>query len=199
MAKKIAPKLVKELRDKTGAGMMDAKEALTAAKGDLEKAETVLRKAGLLKAQKKSERQTREGLVHSYIHGEGRIGVLLEVNSETDFVARNEEFKKLVHDLALHIAAANPLYVSRDDVPASVVKKEKEIYKDQAAAAGKSGKVVGKIVEGKLEKYFQEACLLEQPFVRDSDMTVQDLISDKISVLGENIQVRRFTRYVLGE
>ena len=190
---------VKKLREQTGAGMMEAKRALVEASGDVAKAVEVLRKKGTLKAQAKAERSTKQGIVHAYIHGEGRIGVLLEVNCETDFVARNEEFKKLVHDIALHVAASAPLYVAREDVPASVIEKEKEIYVAAAVAEGKAGNIVEKIVAGRVEKFLQEVCLLEQPFVKDPDITIAELITQKVAVIGENIQVRRFTRYVLGE
>lgn len=195
----INAKQIKELRDKTGAGMMDAKKALEESGGDVDQAIENLRKAGALKAEKKADRVAAEGLIHAYIHGEGRIGVLVEVNSETDFVARNEEFRELVHDLALHIAASSPLYVSREEVPSDILEKEKDIYKEQALGEGKPGDVVDKIVAGKIAKYYEEVCLLEQPFVKDQDRTVEELIKEKIAVIGENIQVRRFTRYVLGE
>jgi len=196
---KITAKLVKELRDKSGAGMMDAKKALSAVGGEMDAALGYLRKTGFLKAQKKSERATGQGLIHSYIHGGGRIGVLIEVGSETDFVARNEVFANMVHDIALHIAAQNPLYVSREEVPESIVKKEREIYQEQAKAEGKSGDVVKKIVEGKLEKYYAQVCLLEQPFVKDEDVRVREVIDAAISKLGENIRVKRFARFELGE
>ena len=199
MDKKISAEEVKRFRELTGAGMMEAKSALMEADGDTSKAQEILRKKGQFVAGKKSDRTTKQGIVDSYIHGEGRIGVLLEVNCETDFVARNQEFKNLVHDLALHVAAQNPLYVSRDDVPVELVEKEKEIYVEGAKASGKPGAIVEKIVAGRVEKFFQEICLLEQPFVRDSDITVRELINQKIATIGENIQVRRFTRYVLGE
>lgn len=199
MPKNITAGEVKQLREKTGAGMMDAKKALQETGGDLKAAVEVLRKKGMLKASKKAQRMVRQGLVESYIHGDGRIGVLLEVNSETDFVARNKEFKDLVHDLALHIAASNPLYMAREDVPAEVVDKEREIYAAAAVAEGKGVEVAEKIVAGRLEKFFEEVCLLEQPFVKDPDLTVKDLITQKIAIIGENIQIRRFTRYVLGE
>lgn len=189
---------VKELRDRTGVGMMDAKSALEESGGDMDKAIELLRKKGQAKAAKKAERETGDGVIDAYIHGEGRIGVLVEVNSETDFVARNDAFKELVHDIALHIAAQAPLYVSRDDVPEEVVEKEKEIYTQEASGEGKPGNVVEKIVQGKMEKFYEETCLLEQPYVKDQDITIQDLINQKIQVLGENIQVRRFTRYELG-
>ena len=190
---------VKKLREQTGAGMMEAKKALLEAGGDVPKAIEVLRKKGMMKAQAKAERSTKQGIVESYIHGEGRIGVLLEVNCETDFVARNQDFRNLVHDLVLHVAASSPLFISRTDVPAAVVEKEKEIYSAAAVAEGKVGNIVEKIVAGRVEKFFEEVCLLEQPFVKDPDISVQDLITQKVAVIGENIQVRRFTRYVLGE
>ena len=196
---KISAQQVKDLREQTGAGMMEAKSALEEAGGDLAAAQDILRKKGQLKAGKRSGRETRQGAIASYIHGEGRIGVLLEVNCETDFVARNEEFKALVHDLALHIAAAAPMYVSREEVPAEIIEKERAIYKEQAVNEGKGAQFIDKIVEGRMEKYFQSACLLEQPFVKDPDTSIKDLITKKISTIGENIQVRRFTRYVLGE
>lgn len=199
MENNISSKLVKELREKTGVGMMEAKTALTEAGGDADKAIEILRKKGQLKAQKKADRETRQGIIHAYIHGEGRIGVLVEVNSETDFVARNQEFKNLVHDIALHIAASSPLYVSREDVPAKVLEKEKEIYAESAQAEGKPGALLEKIVAGRVEKFYQEVCLLDQPFVRDQDITIRELINQKIAITGENIQVRRFVRYVLGE
>ncbi len=199
MTKKITTSEIKKLREKTGAGMLEAKTALEEARGDAERAVELLRKKGILKAGKKAQRATRQGTIDAYIHGEGRIGVMLEVNSETDFVARNQVFKNLVHDLALHIAASAPSYISRADVPAAVVAKEKEIYEAAAAAEGKPGAVREKIVTGRLEKFYQEVCLLEQPFVREPKITVQDLLNQKIAILGENIQIRRFTRYVLGE
>lgn len=199
MAHKASAQEVKQLRDKTGAGMMEAKAALQEAKGDVEKAVVLLRKKGALRAGKKAERATGQGIVDAYIHGEGRIGVMLEVNSETDFVARNKEFRDLVHDLALHIAASAPLYVSREEVPAEIIEKEKAIYTDAAKGEGKPAAVVAKIVSGKMEKFFEEVCLLEQPFVRDNDKKVRDLVTEKIAILGENIQVKRFVRYVLGE
>lgn len=195
----VRAKHVKELREKTGAGMMESKAALEEAGGDFAKAEEILRKKGQLKAHKKSGRATGAGLVHAYIHGEGRIGVLIEVSCETDFVARNQDFQNLVHDLALHVAASNPLYVSREDVEPEVVEKEREIYREQARAQGKPDPIADKIVEGRLEKFYQEVCLLEQPFVKDQDITVQNLVNQKIAVIGENIKIKRFVRYVLGE
>jgi len=199
MKKELSAGEVKKLREQTGAGMMEAKKALLEAGGDIPKAIEVLRKKGMMKAQAKAERSTKQGIVESYIHGEGRIGVLLEVNCETDFVARNQDFRNLVHDLVLHVAASSPLFISRTDVPAAVVEKEKEIYSAAAVAEGKVGNIVEKIVAGRVEKFFEEVCLLEQPFVKDPDISVQDLITQKVAVIGENIQVRRFTRYVLGE
>lgn len=179
--------------------MMEAKQALKDANGDIEKAIEILRKKGQIKAGKKSERVTGAGSIHAYIHGDGRLGVLVEVNCETDFVARNEEFKKLVHDIALHIAAASPLHVTRDQIPADVIAKEKSIYAESARAEGKGEAILEKIVQGRLEKFFQETCLLEQPFIRDEDITIKELIERSVAIIGENIQVKRFTRYLLGE
>ncbi len=196
---KVTAKAVKELRDLTGVGMMEARDALTEAEGDVARAQEILRKKGQAKARKKAERETRQGRVHSYIHDDGRLGVLVEVNCETDFVARNNDFKALVHDLALHIAASSPLYVSRSEVPAEIVEKEKEIYKAQVVAEKKSAEIMEKIIAGKLGKYFQEICLLEQPFVKNPDIIIHEHIAQKIATIGENIQVRRFVRYRLGE
>lgn len=195
----IKAELVKKLREKSGVGMMECKKALVESKGDMEKAEQILRERGLAEASKKSLRPTREGIIDSYIHTGSKIGILLEVNCETDFVARNQVFKELVHDIALHIAASAPLYVSKEDVPPEVIEKEKDIYKKQALNEGKPEKVVEKIAEGKLKKFYEENCLLEQPFVRDNDITVGDLVKQHIAKLGENIVIRRFVRYVLGE
>jgi elongation factor Ts len=191
--------MVKELRDKTGAGIMDCKEALAAADGSVEQAIDYLRKKGLQAATKRSTKATREGAVGSYIHGGGRLGVLVEVNCETDFVARTDEFQELVRDIAMQVAASNPLYVSRQDVPQEMLEKERSILEEQARAAGRPENILPKIVEGRLEKYFQEVCLLEQPFVKDPDATVDTLIKAKIAKTGENITVSRFTRFVLGE
>lgn len=192
---------VKSLREKTGAGMMDCKKALTETGGDMEKAIDVLRKKGLSAAAKKSERIASEGLVGSYIHAGGKIGVLLEVNCETDFVAKTEEFQQLVKDLSMHIAAANPSYVRREEVPADVLDREKEIYKDQARQSGKPENILDKITEGKLEKFYGDVCLLDQVFVKDPDgkQKIKDLITEKIAKIGENISVRRFVRFQLGE
>jgi elongation factor Ts len=195
----ITSAMVKELREKTGAGVMDCKEALTASEGSIEEAVDFLRKKGLQTAAKRSARSTREGMVGSYIHGGGRLGVLVEVNCETDFVARTDEFQGLVRDLAMHIAASNPQYIARQDVPAEVTDKERLILEEQAKAAGRPQNVMAKIVEGRLEKYFQEVCLLEQPFVKDPDITVAELIKARIAKTGENITIGRFARFVLGE
>jgi len=190
---------VKELREKTGAGMMDCKKALTEANGDMEKAIEILREKGLAAAEKKAGRVAAEGLVEAYIHAGGRIGVLVEVNCETDFVAKTEEFRSFVRDIAMQIAAMNPKYVKRDEVPEDVVNKEREILRTQALNEGKPEHIVEKIVEGRLEKYFKEICLLEQPFIKDGDKTVEQLVKEKIARIGENISVRRFVRFELGE
>ncbi|RMG19861.1 MAG: translation elongation factor Ts [Deltaproteobacteria bacterium] len=195
----ISASLVKQLRDQTGAGMMDCKKALTETGGDIEKAVDWLRQKGISKAAKKAGRAATEGKVASYIHAGGKIGVLIEVNCETDFAAKNEQFQQLVKDLAMHIAATNPLAVRREDLDPSILDKEREIYRAQALEEGKPEKVVDKIVEGRLEKFVKEQCLLEQPFVKDPDKTVGELVQEAIATIGENIQVRRFTRYVLGE
>jgi len=189
--------MVKELRDKSGAGMMDCKKALSATGGDLEKAVDELRKKGLAAAQKKSSRTTREGAIDSYIHAGGRIGVLVEVGVETDFVARSEPFREFTHDLAMQVAASAPLWVRRDEVPGEVVEREKAIYREQAK--GKPDNVVEKMLEGKLNKFFQEVCLVEQPFVKDPDRTIEQLRTDPVGVIGENVEVRRFVRFQLGE
>jgi elongation factor Ts len=191
--------MVKDLRQKTGAGVMACKEALTAAEGDMDKAIQYLRERGTAVAARKLGRAVPEGLVTSYIHTGSRIGVLLELNCETDFVARTEEFQQLAKDIAMQITAKRPLYIKREDVPESEVEKERAILRTQALNEGKPEKVVGKIVEGRLQKFFSNVCLMEQEFIRDSDKTVADLILEKISTIGENIAVRRFTRYELGE
>lgn len=189
--------LVKELREKTGVGMMDCKRALEQAKGDSEAALKLLRQQGLASAQKKVGRQTKEGLIASYIHPGGRIGVLVEVNCETDFVARNETFKEFVKDVTMHIAAAKPLYLQREDVPEQVVANEKEIFLEQAK--GKPEKVMENIVKGKLEKYYSQVCLMEQAFVKDPNICIKDYLTACVAKVGENIRIRRFTRYQLGE
>jgi len=191
--------LVKELREKTGAGILDCQKALTENGDDVEKAIDYLRQKGLAAAAKKAGRETNQGLIHSYIHMGGKIGVLIEVNCETDFVARNEEFKAFVNDLALQIAAANPSYVKREDIPADLVEREKAIFEGQAKELGKPAAALPKIVEGKLEKFYQENCLLEQSFIKDPTVTVKDLVAQKISKIGENMNIRRFTRFQLGQ
>ena len=190
---------VKELRDKTGAPMMDCKQALTEAKGDLEQAIVVLRKKGMAVAGKKAGRTASEGLVESYIHAGGKIGVLVEVNCETDFVARTHEFKQLVHDIAMHIAASDPKFIRKEDVTAEAYEKEKDIYRAQAKSTGKPDAVVEKIVEGKMAKFYEEVCLLEQPFIKEQTISVGQLIASKIGTLQENISVRRFARFKVGE
>src|ERR1043166_9150839 len=193
----INPQLVKQLREKTNAGMMDCKRALAEAAGDLEKAETILRTKGIASASKKTSRATREGIVASYIHLQGKMGVLVEVNCETDFVAKNENFRAFVKDITLHIAAAHPLYVSREDVPAKIIESERAIY--QAQVKDKPAGVVNKIVDGKQDKFYRTVCLLEQGFIKNPDQTINDLVKSKIAELGENIVVRRLTRYLVGE
>src|SRR3954447_22811168 len=193
----IHPKIVKELREKTNAGMMDCKRALTEANGDLGRAEAILRTKGIATAGKKASRATNEGIVASYIHLQGKVGVLVEVNCETDFVAKNENFRAFVKDITLHIAAAHPLYVSREDVPGRLLEAEREIYKGQVK--GKPEAVMNKIVDGKLEKFYSTVCLLEQGFIKNPDQTIRELVSSKIAELGENIVIRRFTRYLVGE
>jgi len=191
--------MVKTLREKTGAGVMDCKKALEESGGDVEKAVEFLRRKGLAQAAQKAGRVAAEGLVEAYIHPGGKIGVLIEVNCETDFVARTQEFKTLVRDLSMQVAAAHPLYMTKDDVPADIVEKEIEIYKAQAKAEGKPEKILDKIARGKLEKFYSEFCLMEQSFIRDPDITVSQLISSVVARVGENIRIRRFTRYQLGE
>ena len=195
----VSATMVKELRERTGVGLMDCKRALQESGGDIEKAIEVLRKKGLASAAKKSGRITAEGLVDSYIHGGGRIGVLVEVNCETDFVAKTEDFKTLVRDIAMHIAASNPRYVSREEVPAQELDKEKEIIRGQALNEGKPEKIVDRMIEGRIEKYIKEISLLEQPFIKDPDRTIQEVLNEKISSIGENISVRRFVRFERGE
>jgi elongation factor Ts len=193
----IDPQLVKQLREKTNAGMMDCKRALTESGGDLVKAETALRTKGIAGASKKASRATKEGIVASYIHLQGKVGVLVEVNCETDFVAKNEGFREFVKDITLHIAAAHPLYVSRDEVPEQLVESERAIY--EAQVQGKPENVISKIVAGKLDKFYSSVCLLEQGFIKNPDQTVKELVAAKITALGENIVIRRFTRYLVGE
>jgi elongation factor Ts len=193
----VNPALVKQLRDKTNAGMMDCKKALVESAGDLTKAEEILRKKGIAGASKKASRSAKEGAIASYIHLQGKVGVLVEINCETDFVAKNENFRDFVKDITLHIAAAHPLYVSREQVPAEVLEREREIYREQVV--GKPPNVVEKIVDGKLEKYYSTVCLLDQAFIKNPDQTINDLVALKIAEIGENIVIRRFTRYAVGE
>jgi elongation factor Ts len=193
----VSPTLVKQLREKTNAGMMDCKKALVEAGGDLEKAEDILRKKGIASASKKASRSVKEGVVASYIHLQGKVGVLVEVNCETDFVAKNDIFREFVKDLTLHIAAAHPVYVVRDEVPEAVIEREREIYREQVK--GKPANVVDKIVDGKLDKFYGSVCLLDQAFIKDPDKTIKDLVASKIAELGENIVVRRFARFAVGE
>jgi elongation factor Ts len=195
----ISAGLVKELRERTGIGMMECKKALQESDGDIEKAITVLRKKGHARAQKKMDRKAKEGAIGSYIHLNGKLGVLVEVNCESDFVARNEEFQELVKNISLHIAAANPQYVSAEDVPQEVLEEEKEIIRDQFKDSGKPAEIVEKIVLGKLSKFYQETCLLEQPYIKDDKMAVKELITAFIAKFGENIVVSRFARFELGK
>ncbi len=195
----ITAQAVKELRERTGAGMMDCKRALQETGGDMDKAVEYLRKKGLADAAKKAGRVAAEGLVHSYIHAGGRIGVLVEVNCETDFVARTDAFKQFVHDVAMHVAATNPRWLDRESAPADEVENERRILSEQAAESGKPPHVIEKMVEGRLQKFLKENCLLDQPFVKDPDVTVGDLLKQKIAELGENVRIRRFVRFQLGE
>ncbi len=195
----ISANQVRELREKSGAPMMDCKQALTETKGDVEQAMVVLRKKGIATAAKKSARATSEGSVSNYIHAGGKIGVLVEVNCESDFVARTDDFKELIHDIAMHIAASDPKFIRKEDVTADAFEKEKDIYRAQAKATGKPDNVVEKIVEGKMSKFYEEVCLYEQPFIKEQGMSVSQLIAAKIGKLGENISVRRFARFKVGE
>jgi elongation factor Ts len=195
----ISAGLVKELRERTGIGMMECKKALQESGGDIEKAITVLRKKGHARAKDKMDRQTKEGTIGSYIHMNGRIGVLVEVNCESDFVARNEEFQALVKNIAMHIAAANPQYVSSEDVPQEVLDEEKEIIREQHKDSGKPPEIVEKIVQGKLNKFYQEACLLDQPYIKEDKMSVKELVTSFIAKSGENVVISRFARFELGQ
>ena len=195
----ITANLVKDLREKTGAGMMDCKKALAETAGDFEKAIDYLRKKGIASASKKAGRATKEGSVSSYIHGEGRVGVLLEINCETDFVARTEQFKQFTRDVSMHIAAAQPQWVRSEEVPADVIAKEKEIAIAQMQASNKPAAVLEKIAEGKIKKFYEDNCLLNQAFVKDPEKTIEQLLKETIATLGENIAIRRFARFVLGE
>jgi elongation factor Ts len=195
----ITAQLVKQLRERTGAGMMECKSALVEADGDIGAAEVILRKRGIASASKKSARVTKQGLIGTYVHAGGQLGVLVEVNCESDFVARTEDFKELVHDLAMHIAAADPRYISKDDVPGAALDKEREIQRGRALFEGKPPNVVDRIVEGRMGKFYEEVCLLEQPFVKEATLTVGQLIKTKIAKLKENITVSRFIRYKVGD
>ena len=195
----IEAKVVKELRDKTGAGMMDCKNALKESNGDVEKAIDYLRKAGVAKAEKKGSRDTKEGIVYSYIHAGGRLGVLIEVNCETDFVAKTEGFIELTHNLAMQIAATNPIALDRESIPESVINREKEIYADQAKTSGKPENIIEKMVDGRMNKFFQENCLMEQAYIKDSDKKVSELLTESIATLGENITISRYVRFAVGE
>ncbi|MBP2654922.1 MAG: Elongation factor Ts [Firmicutes bacterium] len=195
----ITAEMVKELRERTGAGMMDCKKALTDTQGDMDKAVDYLREKGLAAAAKRAGKVAAEGVVEAYIHGGGRIGVLLELNCETDFVAKTDDFKALARDIAMQIAAANPSYVRREEVPAEVLEHEREVLRAQAVNEGKPAHIAEKMVEGRVEKYYKEVCLLEQQYIKDTDKTISQLITEKISKIGENISVRRFVRYQVGE
>ena len=195
----ISAEMVKQLREKTGAGIMDCKKALQEADGDFDKANEWLRKKGMASAQKRAERETKEGMIDSYIHPGNRVGVLIEVNCETDFVAKNDEFKQFVHNMAMQVAAANPLVVSREELSQEVIDQEMNIYKEQAKATGKPDHILEKIAQGKLEKYYQEVCLTEQTYIRDPDKTIANLLTELQAKIGENIKIRRFVRYQLGE
>lgn len=195
----IDAKLVKKLRDKTSAGMMDCKKALVESEGDFEKAINHLRKSGITKAEKKGMRETKDGLVHSYIHAGGQLGVLLEINCETDFVAKTEGFSDLAHNLSMQIAATNPLAIDREGVSESILKREKDIYIEQAKSSGKPDDIIEKMVNGRLNKFYQENCLMEQVFIKDSDKRVQDLVTESIAMLGENISISRYIRFAIGE
>ena len=199
MTETISVGMVKELREKTGAPMMDCRNALTEAKGDMEEAVVVLRKRGMASAAKKASRTASEGAVGTYIHAGGKIGVLLEVNCESDFVARTPDFQELLKDIAMHIAATDPRYIRKEDVTAEDLEREKEIYRAQAAQTGKPAPVIEKIVEGKMSKFYEEVCLLEQPFIKEQTVTIAQLIAQKVGKLGENIQVRRFARFKVGD
>ena len=195
----ITAQMVKQLRDKTGAGMMDCKKALTDANGDVAEAEVILRKKGIAAAAKRLSRAARNGQIGAYIHTGGQLGVMVEVNCETDFVARTDQFQELVHDVAMQIAAADPRWVRREEVPAEVLEKEKEIARDRARAEGKPEKILDRIIEGRVEKFYEEVCLMDQPFIKDNSMTIDQLIKTRISSLQENIAVARFVRFKVGD
>ena len=195
----ISASMVKELRDKTGVGMMDCKKALNECNGDIEKAIDYLRKKGIDTAQKRGGRSTKEGQIQSYIHAGGKIGVLVEINCETDFSAKTDDFSDFVKNLAMHIAATNPLSIDQEGIPAEIIEKEKDIYATQARESGKPEKILEKIVEGKMKKFFSESCLLEQSYVKNPDISIHDLLNELMAKTGENIRINRFTRYQLGE
>jgi elongation factor Ts len=195
---KITSQMVKELRDKTNAGMMDCKKALTETEGDMEKAVDLLRQKGLAVARKRASRATSEGTIQTYIHAGGKLGVMVEVSCETDFVAKTDDFKDFARDVAMHVAASNPVAIQREEVSTEMVEREKEIYRQQALESGKPEQIVGKIVTGKIDKYFSEVCLLEQSFVKNPDLTVQDLLNEVIAKMGENIAIKRFARFQVG-
>ena len=195
----ISAAMVKQLREKTGAGMMDCKNALSEVEGDVEKAIELLRKKGLATARKRAGRALSEGMIQSYIHMTGKLGVLVEVNCETDFVAKNEDFQEFTKNIAMHIAATNPLGITPEDISQEIIEKEKEIYRAQALDMGKPENVIDKIVEGKLNKFYEESCLLNQPYVRDTDISITDLLNQMIAKIGENISIKRFVRYQIGE
>ncbi len=194
----ITAQLVNELRKKTGLGLMECKKALADTNGNIDQAIEELRKKGLAKAAKKSERTTSQGRIETYIHGEGRVGVMVEIHCETDFVAKNEQFKNFTHDIALHIAGVSPTYISPEQVPADIIAKEKEIYSEQLKNEGKPANIIDKIIEGKLAKYYEEHCLLKQPFIKDGDKTVEQYLTEQISVIGENMKIARFVRFEIG-
>ena len=195
----IDAKTVKELRDKTGAGMMDCKNALKDSDGNIEQAIDYLRKTGITKAEKKGSRDTKEGIIYSYIHAGGRLGVLIEVNCETDFVAKTDSFVELSHNLAMQIAATNPIALERESIPESVISREKEIYADQAKSSGKPENIIEKMVDGRMNKFFQENCLMEQAYIKDSEKKVMDLVTESVATLGENITISKYTRFAVGE
>ncbi len=195
----VSASMVKDLREKTGAGMMDCKKALSETGGDFQKAVDFLRQKGLATAAKRAGKVASEGVIGSYVHAGAKIGVMIEVNCETDFVAKTDDFQAFAKDLSMHVAAINPLYIQREDVPADVLEKERGIYRVQAQSTGKPEKVIEKIVDGKMEKYYSEVCLLEQPFVKDPDITVKDLLNSLIAKMGEKIEIRRFCRFQVGE
>lgn len=195
----ISAKTVKELREKTGAGMMDCKNALKEANGDMDKAVEILRKKGIAKAEKRSTREVKDGLVHAYIHPGGKLGVLVEVNCETDFVAKNQEFQNFVHNLSMHVAASNPLAITRETMPQDVVEREYRIYQEQAKESGKPDHIIEKIAAGKMEKFYAENVLLEQAYIRDPEKSVKDYLTEVIAKIGENISIRRYVRFQIGE